>query len=75
MEESTLERKRVAPPQLYDLTALQREANKKLGFFPADKTLKVARRRCMKTHKLITYPRTDSRYLPDDMKPRIAGAL
>ena len=73
VEESTLERKRVAPPQLYDLTALQREANKKLGF-SADKTLKVAQA-LYETHKLITYPRTDSRYLPDDMKPRIAVAL
>ena len=71
--ESALERKQVPPPQLYDLTSLQREANKKLGF-SADKTLKTAQS-LYETHKLITYPRTDSRYLPDDMKPKIAATL
>ena len=71
--ESKVTRKRVPPPQLYDLTSLQREANKKLGY-SADKTLKLAQS-LYETHKLITYPRTDSRYLPDDMKPKIAAAL
>ncbi|MBR1822066.1 MAG: DNA topoisomerase 3 [Clostridia bacterium] len=71
--ESKVERKKIAPPQLYDLTSLQREANRKLGF-SADKTLKVAQS-LYETHKLITYPRTDSRYLPDDMKPKIAATL
>ncbi len=71
--ESKVERKRVPPPQLYDLTSLQREANKKLGY-SADKTLKLAQS-LYETHKLITYPRTDSRYLPDDMKPKIAATL
>jgi len=71
--ESTLEHKQVPPPQLYDLTSLQREANKKLGF-SADKTLKTAQA-LYETHKLITYPRTDSRYLPDDMKPKVAATL
>lgn len=56
------------PPQLYDLTSLQREANKKLGF-TADKTLKVAQELYEKW-KAVTYPRTDSRYLPLDMIPR-----
>ena len=73
VEESTVERKQIAPPQLYDLTSLQREANRKLGF-SADKTLKTAQS-LYETHKLITYPRTDSRYLPDDMKPKIAATL
>ncbi len=73
VEESTVERKQVPPPQLYDLTSLQREANRKLGF-SADKTLKTAQA-LYETHKLITYPRTDSRYLPDDMKPKIAATL
>ena len=71
--ESKVNKKRVPPPQLYDLTSLQREANKKLGY-SADKTLKLAQS-LYETHKLITYPRTDSRYLPDDMKPKIAVAL
>ena len=73
VEESELERKRVPPPQLFDLTSLQREANKKLGF-SADKTLKVAQA-LYETHKLVTYPRTDSRYLPDDMKGKVAATL
>lgn len=73
VEESELERKRVVPPQLFDLTSLQREANKKLGF-SADKTLKVAQA-LYETHKLVTYPRTDSRYLPDDMKNKVAATL
>ena len=73
VEESKVERKKIAPPQLYDLTSLQREANRKLGF-SADKTLKVAQS-LYETHKLVTYPRTDSRYLPDDMKPKIAATL
>ena len=71
--ESTVEHKRVPPPQLYDLTSLQREANRRLGF-SADKTLKLAQA-LYESHKLVTYPRTDSRYLPDDMKPKIAATL
>ena len=71
--ESERERKRTPPPQLYDLTALQREANRKLGF-SADRTLRAAQS-LYETHKLITYPRTDSRYLPDDMRPKVASAL
>ena len=62
------EAKKEPPPQLYDLTSLQREANRKLGF-TADKTLKIAQELYEKW-KAITYPRTDSRYLPMDMIPR-----
>jgi len=62
------EAKKDLPPQLYDLTSLQREANKKLGF-TADKTLKTAQELYEKW-KAITYPRTDSRYLPMDMLGR-----
>lgn len=61
----TTEQKTEWPPQLYDLTSLQREANKKLGF-TADKTLKIAQELYEKW-KAVTYPRTDSRYLPMDM--------
>ncbi len=71
--ESRREKKQLPPPQLFDLTALQREANRKLGF-SADRTLKLAQA-LYETHKLVTYPRTDSRYLPDDMQPRVKSAL
>ena len=71
--ESEAEIKRMPPPQLFDLTTLQREANKRYGY-SADKTLKTAQNLYEK-HKLLTYPRTDSRYLPDDMRPKIKKAL
>ena len=64
----TSEPKKELPPQLYDLTSLQRDANRKLGF-TADKTLRIAQELYEKW-KAITYPRTDSRYLPMDMIPR-----
>ncbi|MEQ1860630.1 MAG: DNA topoisomerase III [Chthoniobacteraceae bacterium] len=51
-------------PQLYDLTTLQREANQRFGF-PARMTLSIAQALYEK-HKALTYPRTDSRYLPED---------
>jgi DNA topoisomerase-3 len=53
-----------APPLLYDLTTLQREANQRFGF-PARMTLQIAQALYEK-HKVLTYPRTDSRYLPED---------
>lgn len=53
-------RRRDLPPQLYDLTSLQRDANRLLGF-TADKTLKLAQS-LYETRKALTYPRTDSRY-------------
>ena len=67
------ERKRDLPPQLYDLTSLQRDANRMLGF-TADKTLKLAQS-LYETHKALTYPRTDSRYLPPDMIPRVVQTM
>ena len=73
VEESRTEHKRFKPPQLFDLTSLQREANQKFGF-SADRTLKLAQA-LYETHKLVTYPRTDSRYLPDDMRPKIRKVL
>ncbi|MGY8690963.1 MAG: DNA topoisomerase, partial [Verrucomicrobiales bacterium] len=51
-------------PQLYDLTTLQREANSRFGF-SAKNTLGIAQALYEK-HKVLTYPRTDSRYLPED---------
>ena len=53
-----------APPLLYDLTTLQREANSRFGF-PAKMTLQIAQA-LYERHKALTYPRTDSRYLPED---------
>ena len=52
-----------APPLLYDLTSLQREANGR--GFSAKRTLQIAQQ-LYERHKVITYPRTDSRYLPED---------
>ena len=71
--EANYERKHFVPPQLFDLTTLQREANKKFGF-SADRTLKITQA-LYETHKLVTYPRTDSRYLPDDMRPKVRKVL
>ncbi|MFM8983491.1 MAG: DNA topoisomerase 3, partial [Spartobacteria bacterium] len=51
-------------PQLYDLTTLQREANSRFGL-SAKRTLQIAQA-LYERHKVLTYPRTDSRYLPDD---------
>jgi DNA topoisomerase-3 len=53
-----------APPLLYDLTSLQREANSRFGF-SAKHTLQIAQQ-LYERFKVITYPRTDSRYLPED---------
>ena len=60
------------PPQLYDLTELQRDMNRRFGL-SADATLKAAQ--ALYEAKLITYPRTDSRYLTSDMKTQIPGIL
>ena len=56
-----------APPLLYDLTTLQREANGRFGF-SAKRTLQLAQA-LYERHKVLTYPRTDSRYLPSDNLP------
>lgn len=71
--ESAYEMKRTPPPQLFDLTTLQREANRRYGY-SAEKTLSVAQS-LYETRKLITYPRTDSRYLSSDMPAKIAETL
>ena len=71
--EVSTERKRVPPPLLYDLTTLQREANARYGF-TAQKTLNLAQALYEK-HTLLTYPRTDSRYLSHDMRPKVQGIL
>lgn len=61
----TRSEKRKPAPQLYDLTELQREANKKFDF-SAKQTLNIMQRLYEK-HKVLTYPRTDSRYLTTDI--------
>jgi len=60
----TKEQKTVAPPRLFDLTALQRESNRLFGY-TAQQTLDTAQK--LYEHKLLTYPRTDSSYLTSDM--------
>jgi DNA topoisomerase-3 len=62
-----------APPRLYDLTTLQREANSRFGF-PAKRTLQIAQA-LYERHKMITYPRTDSRALPEDYIPLVRQTL
>jgi DNA topoisomerase-3 len=66
-EITQLERKerKERAPLLYDLTSLQREANSRFGF-TARRTLAAAQR-CYEEHKVLTYPRTSSRYLTSDM--------
>ncbi|RKX46039.1 MAG: DNA topoisomerase III [Verrucomicrobia bacterium] len=65
---STGKQKKEQPPQLFDLTTLQREINKSHGLSAADT---LAATQNLYEAKLVTYPRTDSRYLSADMKPRI----
>ena len=60
------------PPQLYDLTALQRDANRLLGF-TAQQTLDYAQ--SLYEKRLITYPRTDSRFLTEDMAASLPGLV
>ena len=60
------------PPQLYDLTTLQRDANRLLGF-TAQQTLNYAQ--SLYEKKLITYPRTDSRFLTEDMAASLPGLV
>ncbi len=64
---------RQAAPRLYDLTTLQREANNRYGM-PAGATLRAAQSLYEK-HKLLTYPRTDSRFLPEDYLPVVKGVM
>src|SRR6059058_3986571 len=62
-----------APPLLYDLTSLQREANGRFGF-SASRTLSLAQALYEK-HKVLTYPRTDSRALPEDYIATVKDTL
>ncbi|MDX2080036.1 MAG: DNA topoisomerase III [Terrimicrobiaceae bacterium] len=60
-------------PQLYDLTTLQREANSRFGL-SAKRTLQLAQA-LYERHKVLTYPRTDSRYLPEDNLGNVKAAF
>ena len=66
------EKKTEQPPKLYDLTTLQREANRLFGF-TAKQTLDYAQ--TLYEKRLLTYPRTDSRFLTDDMEQTAAGIV
>ena len=61
-----------APPLLYDLTSLQRDANGR--GFSAKRTLQIAQQ-LYERFKVVTYPRTDSRYLPEDYIPTVKSTL
>lgn len=65
--------KKTYAPGLYDLTELQRDANKKFGF-SAKETLNIMQR-LYENHKVLTYPRTDSRYIGNDVVPTIKERL
>lgn len=65
--------KRADSPQLYDLTELQREANRRFNY-SAKETLNIMQR-LYENHKVLTYPRTDSRYLSSDIVPSIKERL
>ena len=65
--------KKTYPPQLYDLTELQREANRRFQY-SAKETLNIMQR-LYENHKVLTYPRTDSRYLSSDIVPSLKERL
>lgn len=66
------EQKTVSPPKLYDLTSLQRDANRLFGM-TARETLETAQ--SLYEAKLITYPRTDSRYITADMEETVISVI
>lgn len=67
------EAKKELPPLAYDLTELQRDANNRYGY-SAKKTLSVMQA-LYESHKLVTYPRTDSRYITEDIVPTLSERL
>ncbi len=73
LKEINIKRVKEAPPLAYDLTELQREANRQLGF-SAKKTLQILQG-LYERHKIVTYPRTDSRYITSDMKETLKDRL
>ncbi len=71
--EETRKPSREAAPPLFDLTSLQREGNRRFGW-SARRVLGAAQR-CYEAHKLLTYPRTDSRCLPNDYRQTVDELL
>jgi len=65
--------KKKYPPKLYDLTELQRDASTRFGYSPKE-TLSIMQR-LYEEHKVLTYPRTDSRYITTDIVPTIPDRL
>ena len=65
--------KQSPPPAAYDLTELQRDANKKYAY-SAKETLSILQS-LYERHKVLTYPRTDSRYIPEDVVPTLPERL
>ena len=72
VETVTIKVTHTAPPLLYDLTALQKEANRRHGF-SADKTLSIAQ--SLYEKKIMTYPRTGSRYISEDVFEEVPALL
>jgi DNA topoisomerase-3 len=71
--EETRKPSRETAPRLFDLTSLQREGNSRLGW-SARRALSAAQR-CYEGHKILTYPRTDSRCLPNDYRELVQATL
>ncbi|WP_394185224.1 DNA topoisomerase III [Metabacillus halosaccharovorans] len=65
--------KKTYSPALYDLTELQRDANKRFGY-SAKETLSIMQK-LYEQHKVLTYPRTDSRYITSDLVPTLKDRL
>lgn len=72
VQDISVKQKKENPPFLFDLTSLQREANKRFGF-SAQQTLDYAQ--SLYEKKLLTYPRTDSRYVTSDMEKTIPALI
>jgi DNA topoisomerase-3 len=71
--EVTKEAKKEPPPLAYDLTSLQMDANRRFGY-SAKKTLSIMQK-LYEAHKLVSYPRTDSKYITDDIVPTLPERL
>ncbi len=67
------EARKELPPLAYDLTELQRDANRRYGF--SAKTTSAIMQQLYERHKLVTYPRTDSRYISEDIVPTLPERL
>ncbi len=72
VQDAVVKQKKEKPPLLFDLTSLQREANKRFGF-SAQQTLDYSQ--SLYEKKLLTYPRTDSRYITSDMEKTIPALI